>query len=55
MNGRKFVKAKLTQSFCQARVDWIYSSHGLHQVFPPKLNLNCSLRLQHSTSADPSG
>lgn len=30
MNGRKVIKAELTQSFSQARVDWIYSSHGLH-------------------------
>lgn len=52
IKGIKFTKAKLTQSFSQAHVDWVYSSHGLHQVFAPKLNLNCPLWLQHSTSAD---
>lgn len=49
------IKVKFTQSFSQTRVDWIYSSHSLHQVFAPKLYLNRPLRLQHSTSADRDG
>lgn len=49
------IKVKFTQSFGQTRVDWIYSSHSLHQVFAPKLYLNRPLRLQHSTSADRNG
>lgn len=42
----------LTQFFSQAHVDWIYSSHGLDQILPSKLDLDCPFRLQHTTSGN---
>lgn len=43
---------RLTKPLGQTGVDRIHSSHGLHQVLPPELDLHRSLWLQNSTSGE---